>query len=78
MSVIYECIRVNILGQNLKNWTRKVLNLSSLYVLSLFKYFQIHIFGQISLKKSDKKKFELCQMTFYSQRFLNYIKRQND
>ena len=55
--------------------------ITSLSVLNCFKYFQIHILGQMSQKIREEKKFELCQinviftkisndkMIRYSQRF---------
>ena len=44
-----------------QNRTRKMLNLSSLYVLNCFQYFQIYILGHLFQKNQTRKKFELCQ-----------------
>ena len=44
-----------------QNQTGKILNLSSLYVLNCFRYFQIYTLGHLSQKIRQEKNFELCQ-----------------
>ena len=60
-------------------WYRDVIDIREIkhfeFVLNDLKY----IFWDICPKKiRQEKKFELCQNDLYSQRFLNYIKCQND
>ena len=49
------------------------MSLSSIY----FKYFQIHILGHLFQKIKKERNLSNVKMSWYSQRFLNYVKEQN-